>query len=182
MSGFTCFVSKCFIFEYVDLGNIFFRRIRGEMCLYLGEGIPREASEGTLSAQHCVPWRQTPQTLSWASLPYLEPERVGCCVVCSPSTAVLTPPSLAFWFVEVEAHRERQAAGADSGLPGQRVRRGRPAGGCGNQERGLGEGGRAGRKHFSCNYVSEKETLFIRNWAPRRISVSCSRGRWGAGA
>ena len=49
---------------------------------------------------------------------------------------------------EAEVHRERPAAGADSGLPGQRVRCGSSAGGRRGQERSAGaHGGAAGAQH-----------------------------------
>lgn len=50
--------------------------------------------------------------------------------------------------VDAEVHRERQTAGADSGLPGQRVRCGSSAGGRRDQERSAGtHGGTAGAQH-----------------------------------
>ena len=58
-----------------------------------------------------------------------------------------------FYFIlccraEAEVHRERPAAGADSGLPGQRVRCGSSAGGRRGQERSAGaHGGAAGAQH-----------------------------------
>lgn len=49
---------------------------------------------------------------------------------------------------EVEVHRERQTAGADSGLSGQCVRCGSSAGGRRDQERSAGtHGGTAGTQH-----------------------------------
>lgn len=62
---------------------------------------------------------------------------------------------------ETEAHGERQAAGADPGLPGQRLRRGDPSGGRRDQKRCPGAGGGAGREHVTCKNYRNKNGFCV---------------------